>query len=207
MNQIKLGLNHKNAGQRIAQGNAIKSALTDNPDFPLPNPPLPALDSALATLEAKLTERLLAIEAAKAATEALRAAEAAYDALITQLAAYALSAVAGDAAKLERGGFSLRREGSPTRELDQVQDLRVEADGFAGGLKLRWEPVRGAKVYQVQLSPDVPTETSWTTVQPSPSSSMTLDGLESGQRIWIQVRGVARGVVGPWSQPANRTVP
>jgi hypothetical protein len=207
MNQIKLGLNHKNAVQRLAQGNAIKSALTGNPDFPLLDPPLSDLDTVLAELEARLTERELTVKAAQAATESLRAAEAAYDIVITRMAAFAVSAVAGDAAKLERGGFALRREGTPTRQLAQVANLRVETNGFAGRLKLRWEPVRRAKVYQVQLSSDPQLEANWTTVDPSPSSTMTLDRLVSGQRIWVRVRGVARGIVGPWSQFADKIVP
>jgi hypothetical protein len=207
MNQIKLGLNHKNAVQRLAQGNAIKTALTGNADFPLLDPPLSSLDTVLAELEARLIERQLAVEAAQAATESLRAAEAAYDMVITRIAASALSAVAGDAAKLGRGGFVLRREGTPTRELAQVANLRVETNGYTGRLKLRWQPVRGAKAYQVQLCPDPMTDTSFVTARVSTRSRLTLDGLTSATKQWVRVRGVIGDITGEWSEPVGKIVP
>src|SRR3954470_17759434 len=89
MKAVKLGLSEKSWVELASQGVSIKAAMTGNANFSSPNPTLAVFSGKITDLQAAITARDNAVEAAKAATEALHAAAAAYKVSITQLAAYA----------------------------------------------------------------------------------------------------------------------
>ena len=73
---------------------------------------------------------------------------------------------------------------------------------------LKPELVRGAKSYEIQISADPPTPTSWTAKMTASKSSATIQGLTSGAKLWARVRAVgADNQPGPWSDPATKVVP
>jgi hypothetical protein len=207
MMYIKLELSMKTVDEKIAQGNAIKAGLTDNPDFPNPSLPLANFGRFINTLAAKKAARDDALEAARAATADLHAAERAYDLAVSQLSAYAEGMVGADVQKLEAAGFALRKTPEPIVGLDMVTDLKLTSNSHGGVLFARWKPVRGAKSYEVQICTDPSNETNWRSIKPSPSSSERIENLVSGTKMWVRVRGVARKTTGAWSQPACRVVP
>jgi hypothetical protein len=207
MRKIKLGLKKKTVPQRIAQGNLLKSSMTGNANFVTPNPSLATLGAKTDAMQAKLTARDAAVEAAKMATEQLHTAVADYDATVTTLAAYAENITGGDAAKLESGGFELRADAVRVTELGQVEDLKVITNGYPGRFKSDWKPLSGAKSYEVQLSVDPVTDSSWETVKVASASKTTIDDLPSGQRRWQRVRGVVKDITGQWSEPVSKIVP
>ena len=207
MRYIKLLLGSKTVDEKITQGNAIKAGLTGNPNFPSTNPSLTAFGNGITDLGAKKTARINAIEAAKAATEALHAAEQTYDTLVTQLAANAEGTVLGDPVKLESANFQLRTTPSPIKGLGQVQSLKLTSNTYAGKLFACWAPVRGAKAYELQISPDPVTPSSWRSLKPSTTSRTVIEDLTSAAKMWLQVRAVSKRTEGPWSQPACKVVP
>jgi hypothetical protein len=203
MKKIKLGLGTLNVDGKVAQGNAIKTGMTGNANYVTPVPSLTTFGNAITDLAAKKTARENAFEAAKAATEALHTSENTYDALITQLASYAEATVAGDAVKLEGAGFQLRSTPTPVGQLGQVHDLRLSINGFPGMLHARWAPLKGAAAYDVQISTD---GVAWTNADSSTKSRTNIDGLASGVREYVRVRGVGK-TVGPWSSAISAIVP
>jgi hypothetical protein len=207
MQYVKLELSKKTVDEKVAQGNAIKTGMTGNANFPSPSLSLTAFGTTINTLAAKKIARDKAIEAAMAATVDLHAAEQAYDLSVSQLAAYAEGAVGGDALKLEGAGFTLRKTPELIIGLDMVDDLKVTSNSYNGVLFARWKPLRGAKSYEVQICADPVVETNWRSIKPSPASKTEIDDLTSGVRIWVRVRGVAKKLVSPWSQPAGKVVP
>ena len=207
MKKIKLGLNKKTGPDRVTQGNAIKTAMTGNANFTTPNPTLAAVGTATTNVQTKLTAREAAIEAAKLATEDLHAATEAYDAIMTQLAAYAENITGGDPVKLLSGGFEVRKSPTPIGELGRVENLKVFGNGFPAQLKARWDPLRGAKSYEVQVTSTPDLEASWKAVIPSPASNTAIEGLTSGTRVHVRVRGVARKKTGPFSSAIDCIVP
>jgi hypothetical protein len=207
MKYIKLELGKKTVAEKIAQGSGIRNAMTENPDFPMPNPSLAALETAVATLAAKQAMREKLLEQAKAATVDLQQAEKAYDEMITQLGQYAEAAVMGDTQKLEQAGFTIRDTPVPLPALGQVQDLKLTSNSHTGKLFARWKPLRGAKFYEVQICPDPVSDAGWRLVKASPASNTVIEDLTSATRMWIQVRGVAKKAAGAWSQPACKVVP
>ena len=67
---------------------------------------------------------------------------------------------------------------------------------------------RCANSYEIQTSVDPVTASSWAFKKSAPKSSVTIDGLTSGTKMWVRVRAVGAGnATGPWSDPATKTVP
>jgi hypothetical protein len=207
MRYIKLELSKKTVDEKVAQGNAIRTGMTGNSDFPNPTPSLASLGATIATLVAKQAARDKAAEAAKVATADLHAAERAFDLAVSQLGAYAEGAVGADVAKLEAAGFPLRKAPEPIIVLDRVTDLKVTSNSYSGVLLARWKPLRGAGTYEVQLCADPVVEANWRSIKPSTSSSTRIEDLAPGRKMWVRVRAVAKKLVGPWSQPAGMIVP
>jgi hypothetical protein len=160
MKYIKLELSTKTVDEKVAQGNAIRAGMTNNPDFPNPSLPLAKFDTFINTMAAKMVARDQAFEAAKAATAELHAAERAYDSAVSQLCAYAEGVAGADVQKLEAAGFALRKTPEPIVGLDMVTDLKLTSNSYGGVLLARWKPLRGAKSYEVQICADPPSETS-----------------------------------------------
>jgi hypothetical protein len=110
--------------------------------------------------------------------------------------------------KIESAGFSVRADASPVGPLTQVLNLVVTAGDNEGTLDAGWDPTRGAGSYEVQKSAEPVTGTSWSYATVSNKSSVTLEGLTSGNKVWVRVRAVgAANAKGPWSDPAVKTVP
>ena len=90
----------------------------------------------------------------------------------------------------------------------QVLDLVLSQGDFDGTLDVFWKPVRGSNGYEIQISADPPTGTSWTPKMTASKSSATIEGLTSGAKLWARVRAVgADNKPGPWSDPAVKVVP
>jgi hypothetical protein len=207
MKKIKLGLASKSVDEKVAQGNAIKTAMTGNANFNTPLPDMATFGTKITELQAAKIARDNAIEAAKAATETLHLKEKAYDTTITQLAAYAENVTAGDPVKLESGGFELRANATAVTELGQVHDLRVITNGVPGRFDLRWDALHGAKMYEVQITATPADDASWDTEKISAPTKLRIEGLTSGTRQYVRVRGVAKQFAGQWSSTVDKIVP
>jgi len=206
MAKVKLGADRLNPEELVALANTIKTAMTGNANFPTPNPTL----AALGTLITTTTTKIAAYDSAKAAAEtALADRDAAVVALrggLAQEASYVENASGGDAVKIESAGMSVRAPSVPVGPVTQVLDLVLSQGDFDGTLDLVCQPVRGAKSYEIQVSPDPPG--TWTPKMTASKSSATLEGLTSGAKLWVRVRAIgADNQPGPWSDPATKVVP
>src|SRR5262249_40208925 len=103
--------------------------------------------------------------------------------------------------------MDVRAEASPVGTPAQVPNLVVSAGGFGGTLNASWGFVRGASSYEIQTSVDPVSPTSWTFKMSAAKSSAEINSFTSGARIWVRVRAVGAAGVGPWSDPAVKTVP
>lgn len=90
----------------------------------------------------------------------------------------------------------------------QVLNLVLTEGDFEGTLDAAWDRVRGASSYEIQISVDPITPTSWAFKQSASKSSATISGLTSGTKLWVHVRAIGAGnTPGPWSDPATKVVP
>ena len=208
MAKVKLGLDRLTPDEKVALANTIITAMTGNANFTTPNPTLASGTTAKNNLTTGINDYDTTAALLKTKLATRDAAEAAVDAWLTQEALYAENVTSGDKVKLESGGFSIRADAAPVGPMTQVLNLVVTAGDNDGSLDCGWDPTRGAGSYEVQVSVDPVTSSSWAFKDVSNISTVTLTGLTSGARIWVRVRAIGAGNnKGPWSDPAVKTVP
>jgi len=207
MSKIALGLGKLKPEPKIQLATDIKTGMTGNVNTPNPNPPLATIGTLTTTCETKLTAVNSLEEQLDAARGELDAALSALDNGLTLEAAYVQDVTGGDAIKIATTNMPIKRPSEPIGPLGQVLDLAVKEGANQGELKASWKRLRGAKSYDVQISVDPFTLTSWQGVAPSPKVRTTITGLTSGAKMWVRVRGIGKAGPGPWSDPATKIVP
>jgi hypothetical protein len=209
MAKAKLGLGTLNPQETIELTSQIVTMMTGNANFATPNPPLATITTQKNTTNTSIT----AYDTSKAGTDALLVTRDAnvttLKNLLTQLVGYVENISGGGAAKIESAGMGVRASTvAPIGAMTQVLELVLSQGDFEGTLDVVWKPVRGAKSYEIQISADPPTGTSWAAKMTASKSSATLEGLTSGAKLWARVRAVgADNKPGPWSDPAVKVVP
>ena len=208
MKKVKIGADKMNPDQLVTNATAIKTAMTGNANFTTPHPDLTAVGTKINTLQTKITAYNNAVTASDTALADRDVAAADLRATLVQLAAYVDNICAGDAVKIASSGFGVRNTPAPIGPLPQVDNAKVEANPNDGSLDVSWDGVRGAVSYEVQISVDPVTSTSWTHALTAGKTSATLTDLTSGTRQWARIRAIgANNNTGPWSDPAVKTVP
>lgn len=207
-NQIKLDLQGKTVPQKIQFLRDIVTQLTGNANYTTPSPALTVITTKANALEGALGAQATAQQAAKTATTNLEIKEGEADASLSSLSNYVWETSGGDEAKIQTAGMTLRAPKTPTTSLSAPQGLTATAGDEEGELDLVWEPVLKSKGYEIQISADPATSTSWTFAETSTGSKTTLTGLPSGSKIWVRIRALGpKKIKSPWSDPAVKRVP
>lgn len=207
MAKVKLAMNGMSPLEVTDLAARVVSMMTGNPNFPTPNPPLATITTQKNTTVASITAQEAAHQTAEATTITRDTNTEALKGLLSQLADHVQNVSGGDAAKIESAGMGVRADSTvPVGPVGQVLELVLSAGDFEGTLDAMWHPVRGARSYELQVSPDPPT--TWTQKMASGKSSATVNGLASATKMWVRVRAVgAKNQAGPWSDPAVKVVP
>jgi hypothetical protein len=208
MARVRLGLGRLGPDKVVNLANGIKTAMTGNANFEMPNPPLVDLGTAIDAAVAKIAEYNVAVTEAETALERRKQAVAELAALLTQEAAYVENASNGDVTKIASAGMQVWAPNRRLGRLGRVLELEVLEGVKEGTLKARWKRLRGARVYEIQVTADVSNEASWVFSMAATKSKAVITGLTSGAKMWVRVRAVGAGnEPGPWSDPAVKTVP
>ena len=206
MAKVKLALKDLTRDQLADKGDTIKTALTGNPNFTTPVPTPAAIGTAATTLRTKIA----AINSTKAAAAtAVADGDAAFKALadlIVQSGGYVQTTSGGDPVKIQSAGFDVASDGAPVH-MTKVANLSAAVGDSPGEIDLNWNPVSGAKSYEIQTSTTPDTESSWAFKETSTKSKATLNGLTSASKIWVRVRAVGANDKGGFSDPAESVVP
>jgi hypothetical protein len=208
--KVKLNLKDKPDSDLLTFAQQHEAAMTGNASFTTPLPAATVFTPVRAAFATALGSFNTAQQAAKQATTVKDAARAALEDLLTQRGNYVELTAAGmanSAAVVESAGFGVKAAGGATQVPDMVQNLSITAGDNAGELDLQWDPARGARTYDIQLSPDPITATSWTAQPSVTKSKAVVMGLTSGAKMWARVRAVGPGGIGAWSDPATKIVP
>jgi hypothetical protein len=206
MAKVRVGLRGLSREQIADKIDTVKTAMTGNANFTTPNPSLTTLGAAGTTLRTKIA----AIETARAnlatAVADGDAAATAAENLLNQEAAYVQTTSAGDAVKIQSSGFDVQSDGGPIHMM-KVENLGAAPGDSPGEIDLNWNPVSGAKSYEIHTATDPNTPASWAFKDNATKSKATLDGLTSASRIWVRVRAIGANDKGGWSDPAETVVP
>ena len=200
--KVKMGLSQKSTNQLIPYIQNHIEMMTGNTNFVTPQPPAADLlalfnsyqEAALNTinLEAQLRD-------AKAAQEQLRAD---ITGTMNVRAAYVQEASNGNRQVILSSGLGVRNPPTPVTSLAAPTNLRVDLNGEAGMMKIRWDGVTAAKTYTLQCSRDV-TPRVW---EPLASTTKTLvtKTLEVGETYAFRVAAIGTPGQSNWSPEVIR---
>ena len=207
-NKIKLDLQGIPVPDKVQFMRQVVTKLTGNADFPTPSPSLVTLGDKADALETAYNDQQNAQQAAKTTTTNLGTAEDAADAALNSLANYVEEKSGGVPAKIQSTGLNTRAPKNPTTALAAPQNFTLTAGDNDGELDAHWDRVDKSRGYEVQLSDDPPTSTSWRPGDQPSASKTTLSGLPSGAKQWGRVRALGpKKIKSPWSDPAVKRVP
>lgn len=206
MARTKLNLRRMSITDKIAKGRQIVTAMTNNPTFPSPNPPLGEISTALEELE----KAFASVQSAKSEVTTRVAiqdsAETKVNQLLTQLSGYVDSVAGGDDSKITSAGMETKALRSAPTAPTVPPGLRALAGEHEGQINLSWKPVANARSYTIEFSLD-PTANSWTHVGIATSASKSISNLMSGKRYWFRVAAVGAMGQSGWSEHATKIVP
>jgi hypothetical protein len=208
--KVKLNLDARSDADLLTFAQAHVTAITGNASFTTPLPAPTGFATTLTAYQTALGNFNTAQAAAKQATQVKDTARLALESALTQRGNYVeltAASAADPVAVIESAGFSARSAASASQVPDPVGNLSITAGDNAGELDLQWDPAQGAKSYEVHVSPDPVTATSWASHTSVTKSKAIVSGQPSGAKVWARVRAIGPGGTGAWSDPAAKIVP
>jgi hypothetical protein len=210
MGRIKFNLSSLSIPEKLARAQQLVAALTGNPNFTSPHPPLAEVTAAIEELEAAANAAQAARQEAKARTATQNAKEDAFDQILVQLVAHVESVAGNNQEIIMSAGLDVRGAGGPSHTPSTPSfsiSLTATVGDHDGEIDLSWDTVRGARSYVVQRSPDPPSEPTWTHSGVSTRSRTTVEGLNSGTRYWFRVAAITASGQSAWSNPVVKIAP
>lgn len=181
----------------------IIAAMTGNPNFPSPVPPLAEVSAASADYSAAL---VAAKNGGKTEVAVKDQKRAALESLLITLAAYVTMVAKNDRAIMISSGFDLVKEREPLPPLEKPEIIKVVDGTNAGELQVIISPVTGATNYMYQYTLDpLSAQSNWAG-QNSTLSKALLKDLESGKKYWCRVVAYGRNEQLVYSDPVSRIV-
>lgn len=206
MAKPKLELRDKTDLQLKSFAEAVVTAMTGNPNFTTPSPPLADITTKNTTFNTKM-QTIATLEAQlRTAYSEKEDARAELEQELTYLANYVEGAAKGDAAKIESAGMQVRSGTTPVGTPEAPTGLTATFGDFDGEIDLSWEPVKGAATYEVDFRLHNGTA-EWARAKSTTSSRTTVGGMTSGQQYAFRVRAVGSAGPGPWSDETVKRAP
>jgi hypothetical protein len=207
MAQIKVGVDKMSVPTEIQFARQVVLDMTSNPNFASPAPALAAITSAATALETAYNTAQTARQNAKTQTSIAQAKKAALDLLLMQEASYIQNVTAGDKAKIESSGFSVRNPATPIGNLPAPTDVELAPSRNSGTVDMKWRGVRGADSYIVERALDSSGKLLWGTALTTTKSKATVNSMVSGSKYWFRVAGIGAAGQGAWSDAIAKIAP
>lgn len=150
--KVKLELRERSDADLLQFASQHITAMTGNANFPSPLPLAATFLAAVEFFAAKLTVHDNASAAAREATAAKDQARRALQALFVQRGDYVNIASNGNEAVILSAALPVRRTRTPVGVLPPPQNLRVELNGVAGEMHLKWDVVPYSDGYAVECA-------------------------------------------------------
>ncbi|HEX8793988.1 MAG TPA: hypothetical protein VF765_23765 [Polyangiaceae bacterium] len=185
----------------LKAAHAIVTAMTGNPRFPAPVPPLPTVTGLITTLahaeQATATRAKGTVQARNAARRAVVQALGALKAYVQTIA---------DAALPEDAATIITSAGmTPKKAAVRVKPpFAATAGALSGSVKLTVRSAGHRASYEWQSSIDG--GKTWVDATPSLQAKTTITGLPVGSTVQVRFRAIIKGGPGNWSQPLGIVV-
>ena len=204
--KVKLNIRGLSIPERIARGRDIVAAMTGNPAFPSPQPPLVEVTADIDALEAAYQHSQAVKQEAMSSTTATHDKDGAFEITLRKLGAH-VESVASDEKTVQSAGMFVGAKAGPSLPATAPTGLTATEGDHDATLDLHNDRVKGARSYVYEMSLDPPTATSWTHAAVSAKSSATISGLASGTRYWFKVAAITSTGQSGWSDPATKIAP
>lgn len=212
MASLNLSLSRKNLTELVTLAESTHATLVPTPPTlpPLPNMAGKAADMLAQSVVAKAADK--AYEDGKIALAHLKEVrDAEADKLRAEISTVGKAVEAeskGDPVKLTSSGLPLAAVPTQTSSPPgKVLNLSVTASEIDGQLDVHHDPVDRAKSYELELTTVDPINGPWPVKCSQTTSTCSVVGLTSGQRVWIRVRALGSNGPGAWSDPFTKIVP
>jgi hypothetical protein len=193
--------------QFISLARLIVTKMTGNASFTTPDPPLLSITNAANALEtAKNNVEIARTSFAQAVATQTTADQTLHD-LVSNEAKYVDIKANGSKTIIESAGMGASDEPGPVGDMPQVEALSLSRGDNPGEVDAHWHSVKKRKNYTVQVTADPLGSAAWITRGNPTKSSITIDGLTSGSKVWVQVCANGTAGAGPFSDPAVIVVP
>jgi hypothetical protein len=206
MSRIKLNLRQA-IPDKLQTGRHIIAAMTNNPNFANPQPPLTDVTAALSTLDEAYKLHQIAKSDARAKANVADDAEIQFDSQFRKLAAYVESIADKDETIIASAGMQTKAARTTPSTLSAPGALSASAGNHEGEIDLTWKKVDNSKSYIIQISPDPPSADSWGHAETVTVASKTIQNLTSGKKYWFRVAAIGSLGQSGWSEPATRIAP
>ncbi len=187
----------------ITKATFIVASLTNNLNFPTPQP---ALTVVQPLIEAFQTALAAAADGGKIKTAEKNAAREALVEPLRNLAIYVQQNCGNDLTKFLSSGFDLRKQPEPSGLLPAPQGVTLTPTGISGEIGLRGSAVANARAYEAQSCLDPANNAEWEDQGTFSSTRATLSGLTPGKVVWVRERAIGAAGPGVWSEPVSTMV-
>ena len=185
MSRIRLNLRQA-IPDNLRTGRQIIAAMTNNPNFVTPHPPL-----ADVTAKANVADD----------------AEILFDSQFRKLAAYVESIADKAETIIASAGMQTEASRTTPSTLATPGALTATAGNHEGEINLSWAKVDNSRSYIIQLSPDPPTAESWGHAETVTIANKTIQNLTSGKEYCFRVAAIGSLGQSGWSEPATKVAP
>ena len=206
MSRIKLNLRQP-IPDKLQTGRQIIAAMTNNPNFATPHPPLADIAASLTTLDEAYKAHQIAKSDARAKANVADDAEILFDSQLRKLAAYVESIADTDETIIASAGMQTKASRTTPSALSAPEALTANAGDHEGEINLTWRKVENSRSYIIQMSPDPPTADSWGHAETVTIANKTIQNLTSGKKYWFRVAAIGSLGQSGWSEPATKIAP
>lgn len=199
MATVKIGLKDISTAKLISKTDFLLAHIKDNTDFPNPVPSVAFLEEKLA--EVKKWNLPRADRSSTSVMHRNRAEDELKDA-IKRLGNYISIHAQGDALKITRSGFALRRKPRRVREVLAPQGLSAAYGRLSGEIDLKWRPDRPGIMFIVEMAEILPDHdaSEWVIKGYTKKSKFTLAELTPGNRYQFRLKAVGSDKQSGYSQ-------
>ena len=206
MARIRLNLRQP-VSDKLQTGRQIIAAMTDNPNFATPHPPLADVTASLATLDEAYKAHQIAKADARTKSGVVDSAESQLDSQLRKLAAYVESIADKDETIIASAGMQTKSLRTAPTTLAAPEALGAMAGSREGEIDLSWKKVGNSRSYIIQMSLDPPSADGWGHAETVTVSYKTIQNLTSGKKYWFRVAAIGSLGQSGWSEPATKIAP
>ncbi|HUM53090.1 MAG TPA: fibronectin type III domain-containing protein [Chitinophagales bacterium] len=202
-----LNLGHAPVSEVVLKANVVIKQMTDNDYFITPTPTLADIAAQLEILDKAIAEQKVAEKTAIQKTMEMHDEKDKLTDLLLKICNYVTNEANGSENIILSSGLDVKKTPAPIGLLPAPKSVRALAGNNSGEIIGRWNKVKGAGSYNVELSTDIKQTSAWSHITTVTKSKCTIKKLTSGTSIWLRVVAINAAGKGAYSGPAPKTVP